>query len=211
MPNLPHRGKSGLLRNHIRHCRTKRKEFLYVRKMTVPTTDEIRRTLRAAKDAAGESNSSLAKLSGVPESPVAKFFGGAAKNPSFATVAAFALALGISLDALIGREMPAQAPQEDKTGEMETLRRYCSHLEEEQRNNRALRYGQTGLNVLLALALLIYMTLDFQNPGQGMIREHSRVNPWLLGCVLGILGLLLFLSHTIAECLLRKKKGCKKL
>lgn len=62
--------------------------------------------LRQAKEAAGESNQSLARKSGVPETTVAKIMCGATASPTFVQVAAMAPVLGLDLNVLAGLEPP---------------------------------------------------------------------------------------------------------
>ena len=56
--------------------------------------------LRRAKDAAGETNRSLAEKSGVPEHTVAKILSGATNSPTYDQVAAMASVLDLDLNTL---------------------------------------------------------------------------------------------------------------
>lgn len=178
--------------------------------VTMPDMEQIRQRLRLAKDASGESNASLAERSGISKDCVAKFFGGASKTPSFVTVAALAIALGLSLDELIGRPAAAQNLPEAERRELETLRRYCDAMEQARADRRALAFGLVGLIILLATMLAAYMILDFINADIGLIRNRATLDPRLAVCIFLAIILLLFLSNHLAKRILRRKKLEKK-
>lgn len=174
--------------------------------VTMPDMEQIRQRLRLAKDASGESNASLAERSGISKDCVAKFFGGASKTPSFVTVAALAVALGLSLDELIGRPAAAQDLPEAERRELETLRRYCDAMEQSRADRRALSFGLVGLIILLTAMLAAYMTLDFIHADIGLIRDRATLDPRLAVCVFLTILLLLFLAHHLAKRILRASR-----
>lgn len=68
----------------------------------------LARRLDAARRSAGLSVAALARLSGVPLSVAQKLLGGASRRPSLWTVAHLAVALDLSLDAIVERATTAE-------------------------------------------------------------------------------------------------------
>ena len=62
--------------------------------------------LKDLKEKSGLTTLQISELSGVPESTVKRILSGATDNPSFSNVADIVLALGGSLDELVGIKVP---------------------------------------------------------------------------------------------------------
>lgn len=142
--------------------------------------------LRQAKEAAGESNQSLARKSGVPETTVAKIMCGATASPTFAQVAAMAPVLGLDLNVLAGLEPPpvdadAAVAQAQLDGANQLLDLYRERLAIYDRgvHQRNLAIcALMGFVVFFATAFVIYVIMDANNPNYGFIRPDDSGSPW---------------------------------
>ena len=183
--------------------------------MCMANLDEVVRQLREAKDRSGETNRSIAEKSGVPLSSVAKFFSGASQNPSFVMIAAFAEALGLSLDALAGLPTAEAAPEEPGIPQAEAIalqhrleaaeqelaytKLYASRLEAGLAERKPVIYGLAGLSIFLALAFVAYIVIDINDPDHGLIRAGSGISPLLYLLLLGITSALLATAHFMVK------------
>lgn len=168
-------------------CRICRRRTDYV-KMTAETPPvSVPQTLRRAKDAAGETNRSLAEKSGVPEHTVAKIMSGATPSPTFDQVAAMAAVLDLDLNALAGFRV-AQ-PGEDNAvtqahldGANQLLDLYRERLTVYDRGVRQRNLvicALLGFLAFFATAFVIYVIMDASDPQHGFIRSDDPVSPWI--------------------------------
>lgn len=160
----------------------------------------VPQTLRRAKDAAGETNHSLAEKSGVPEHTVAKIMSGATPSPTFDQVAAMAAVLDLDLNALAGFRV-AQ-PGEDNAvtqahldGANQLLDLYRERLTVYDRGVRQRNLvicALLGFLAFFAVAFVIYVIMDANDPQHGFIRSDDPVSPWIcLSAAVPILGSLI--------------------
>lgn len=168
-------------------CRICRRRTDYV-KMTADTPPvSVPQTLRRAKDAAGETNRSLAEKSGVPEHTVAKIMSGATPSPTFDQVAAMAAVMDLDLNALAGFRV-AQ-PGEDNAvtqahldGANQLLDLYRERLtvyDRGVRQRNLMICALLGFLSFFATAFVIYVILDASDPQHGFIRPDNPVSPWI--------------------------------
>lgn len=168
--------------------------------------------LRQAKEAAGESNQSLARKSGVPETTVAKIMCGATASPTFAQVAAMAPVLGLDLNVLAGLEPPpvdadaavANARLEGANLLNDNLRERIALYERGVHQRNMAICGLLGFLAFFAAAFVFYVVLDLQDPQYGLFR--GTVSPWayLLACFPVIA--ILITGHIIASRRARAEK-----
>jgi len=123
-------------------------------------------TLRRAKDAAGETNRSLAEKSGVPEHTVAKIMSGATPSPTFDQVAAMAAVLDLDL-----------------------YRERLAVYDRGVRQRNLVICALLGFLAFFATAFVIYVIMDANDPQHGFIRPDTPVSPWIyLSAAVPILG-----------------------
>lgn len=158
--------------------------------------------LRRAKDAAGETNRSLAEKSGVPEHTVAKILSGATNSPTYDQVAAMASVLDLDLNTL-DHAQPAD-PGETVTqahldGANQIIALYKERLvvyERGVRQRNVIICALLGLLAFFSTAFVAYVIIDVRNPNYGFIRDGSPSGLWL--CILCILVAILLLGTLTA-------------
>lgn len=146
--------------------------------------------LRAAKDASGETNRSLAEKSGVPEHTVAKIMSGATPSPTFDQVAALAAVLELDLNNLAGLPTPSQGTdaavaQAQLDGANQLLALYQERLAVYERgvHQRNLAIcALMGFLAFFATAFVIYVILDANDPQHGFIRGGA-LSPWTYAAI----------------------------
>lgn len=156
--------------------------------MTHPQS--VTSALRRAKDAAGETNRSLAEKSGIPEYTVAKIMSGAQPSPTFDQVAALAAALDLDLNALAGLETAppgadAVIAQAQLDGANQLLDLYRERLAVYDRgvHQRNLAIcALMGFLAFFAVAFVIYVILDANDPQHGFIRGGG-LSPWTYAAI----------------------------
>lgn len=144
--------------------------------------------LRQAKEAAGESNQSLAQKSGVPETTVAKIMCGATASPTFMQVAAMAPVLGLDLNVLAGLEPPpvdadaavVNARLEGANILNDTLRERIDLYERGVHQRNVIICGLLGFLAFFAVAFVFYVILDLQSPQYGLFRGNVSPLAYLL-------------------------------
>ena len=142
--------------------------------------------LRRAKDQAGETNRSLAEKSGVPEHTVANILSGATQNPTYDQVAAMAVALDLDLNTLDHVQPQTQSAGEAVTqahldGANQIIALYKERLETYERGIRqrnTIICALLGYLAFFAVAFVVYVIMDANNPNYGFIRPNSPVTPW---------------------------------
>ena len=171
------------------------------------STPDLVSALRHAKEAAGETNSSLSEKSGVPLSTVAKILAGAVSSPTFEQVAALAAVLELSLDSLAGNPAPesaavAQAQLQGLRQQLALLRERIQLYERGVRQRNIIICGLLGLSVFFVLAFVAYVVLDVNDPQHGFFRDGQPASGLLYLAILLVLGLILGIGHHIgARCL----------
>lgn len=158
--------------------------------------------LRRAKDAAGETNRSLAEKSGVPEHTVAKILSGATSSPTYDQVAAMASVLDLDLNTL-DHAQPADTgetvTQAHLDGANQIIALYKERLavyERGVRQRNVIICALLGLLSVFATAFVAYVIMDAHNPDYGFIRPGSPAGLWL--CLLCILVAILLLGTLTA-------------
>lgn len=148
------------------------------------TLTPICAALRQAKEAAGESNLSLAQKSGVPETTIAKIMCGATASPTLVQVAAMAPILGLDLNVLAGLTPPpvdadaaiANARLEGANQLNDSLRERIALYERGVHQRNLAICGLLGFLAFFAAVFVFYVVLDLQNPQYGIFR--GTVSPW---------------------------------
>ena len=93
--------------------------------------------LKAIRDEKKITNVEIAKISNIPLATVTRVFNGQTPNPTFETISRIAVALGISLDAIIGLKEPEEPPVAPR---IETaLNSYSELLQEKDERIRELK------------------------------------------------------------------------
>lgn len=168
--------------------------------------------LRQAKEAAGESNQSLARKSGVPETTVAKIMCGTTASPTFAQVAAMAPVLGLDLNVLAGLEPPpvdadaavANARLEGANLLNDTLRERIALYERGVHQRNMAICGLLGFLAFFAVAFVYYVIADLQNPQYGLFR--GTVSPWAYLLAFCPVIAILITGHVFASRRAREEK-----
>lgn len=94
--------------------------------MKIVTYDYIRHL----KDERGMTNQQLSERSGVPLSSVHRVLSGQTDNPNFQTVCDLVIALGGSLDEMVGIRAPTPPVEKDTSGEIELLKAVIAEKEQ---------------------------------------------------------------------------------
>lgn len=148
-----------------------------------PQCDSLHINMKHEKDIQGKTNRELAECSGVPLSTTAKFFSGALSNPGVFSVAALCIALGLSLDILMGIKAETHGDVE-RIKELERLLERTEHdlkqseilngyLADGIKERRPLIYGLTTLCSVLAISLMGYLMMDIGNMNFGFFTHNG--------------------------------------
>lgn len=173
------------------------------------TTPDLIAALRQAKEAAAETNASLAEKSGVPLSTVAKILSGSVASPTFEQVAALAAVLGLSLDALAGNPPPesaavANAHLQGLHQQLDLLRERIQLYERGVRQRNIIICGLLGFVIFLTLAFVAYVILDMGDPDHGFIRSAQPASGRLYLLIVLALSAALALGHRLGAKYLKK-------
>lgn len=204
-------------------------------RQTIPDFDDIRAELRKAKFQQGKTNQDIADGAGLPLSYVGKFFSGQSASPNVCSIAAICAYLGVSMDELFrlrrgGTEaalsqeieyMNLELEHKEETmemmqGQVDLLKEHSRIMERglqqkedaiqaANRNWRPLVYGLCGMCSLLAILLMTYIILDYQNPNIGLIRANG-VAPIVYVSSCGIAFAILFIGQTMVKRRLQRKE-----
>lgn len=93
--------------------------------------------LKAIRDEKKITNVEIGKISNIPVATITRIFNGQTPNPTFETISRMALALGISLDELIGLKEPDEPPVVPRIET--TLNSYSELLQEKDERIRELK------------------------------------------------------------------------
>lgn len=190
------------------------------------TCENLPIKMKQAKEEQHKTNQQIIDSTGVCESAVKKFFSGHLTGPSIYDVTAIAIDLDLSLDEL----MELSPPKQDQTAEMERLKTEISHKEEillekdnaisrleEQshmmekeisavRDNwKRVTYGATGLAILFAVFLMIYVFMDMRNPNLGLFRS-GHTAPIVYVAAFSIAGAVLLIGNTMVKRRIERKR-----
>lgn len=193
------------------------------------TCERLPGKMKQAKEDQHKTNQQIIDSTGVCESAVKKFFSGHLSGPSIYDVTAIAIELGLSLDEL----MELSPPKQDQSAEIERLKSEIAHrdallaekdhaisrLEERihmmekeisavRENWKHVTYGSAGLAVLFGIFLVIYVFLDMRNPNLGLF-QSGHAAPIVYVAAFSIVGLSLFVGHTIVKRRMEKKKNAE--
>lgn len=135
--------------------------------------------LKAIRDEKKITNVEIAKISNIPLATVTRVFNGQTPNPTFETISRIAVALGISLDEIIGLKEPDEPPVVPR---IETaLNSYSEllqekderirELKEEKERERKDRYRVTSVLICVVCFLLILLAFDLINGQLGYFRK----------------------------------------
>lgn len=149
-----------------------------------PQCDSLHINMKHEKDIQGKTNRELAERSGVPLSTTAKFFSGALSNPGIFSVAALCIALGLSLDVLMGVKPETHTKDAERIIELERLLDRTEHdlkqseilngyLADGIKERKPLIYGLTALCTLLTLSLMAYLMMDMGNGNFGFFTHNG--------------------------------------
>ena len=134
--------------------------------------------LKALKEEKKLTNAEIAKVSNIPLATITRIFNGSTPNPTFETISHIAVALGTSLDELVGLKHPDEpsVPAHIET----TITSYVELLKEkddrinELKNERIQEHKE---KVILAIALasiiafiFLLLTIDVANGHFGYFR-----------------------------------------
>ena len=135
--------------------------------------------LKVIRDDKKITNVEIAKISNIPLATITRVFNGQTPNPTFETISGIALALGISLDELIGLKEPDEPPVaprietalnsysellQEKDARIQELK---EEKEQERKDRQRITCVLICVIILLVglLALLLYLDLNENHLG----------------------------------------------
>lgn len=127
--------------------------------------------LKMIKEEKDITNLEIAKLSNIPLATVTRIFNGNTPNPTFETISQIAIALGASLDEIIGLKQPDETPISSPIET--TLNSYIellkikddriSELKDEKEKERREKHWVAGALVVFVVFVLTILTIDIMN------------------------------------------------
>ena len=134
--------------------------------------------LKMIRDNKGLSNVEIAKISEIPLATVTRVFSGQTPNPTFETISKIAIAMGASLDELVGLKQPDEplipSPIEITLNSYSDLLKEkdirIEQLLEDKRIIRNEKYKIIGVLVGIVAALLVLFAVDIMNGHFGYFR-----------------------------------------
>ena len=134
--------------------------------------------LKMIKEEKGMTYAEIAKLSDIPLATITRIFNGNTTNPTFETFSHIAIALGASLDEIVGIKQPDAPPiptpiENTLTSYSELLKVQNDRikgLEEDKAIERNGRRKMTASFVLLMTFVLVVIILDILNGHLGYFR-----------------------------------------
>ena len=137
--------------------------------------------LKMIKTEKGLSNVEIAKISEIPLATITRIFNGQTPNPTFETISRITLAMGTSLDELIGLKQPDESPIPSPIEN--TLNSFSDLLKEKDERIKELledkkvirneKYKLVGILVALVIILislvgiLVWFNIDVRNGNFG--------------------------------------------
>lgn len=73
-------------------------------------TQALIQKIREAKEAKHLTNEDISEMTNIPETTVSRILSGASKRPGFENVLTMAIALGVSVDKILGAALPGEEP-----------------------------------------------------------------------------------------------------
>ena len=127
--------------------------------------------LKMIKKEKGLSNVEIAKISEIPLATVTRVFNGQTPNPTFETISRISIAMGTSLDEIVGLKQPEAAPISSPIET--TLNSYSEllkekddrikELKEEKEKARKDKYMLVAALMGVITFLLVLLTVDMMN------------------------------------------------
>ena len=135
--------------------------------------------LKLIKNEKGLSNVDIAKISEIPLATVTRIFNGQTPNPTFETISRITLAMGTSLDELVGLKQPDEptisSPIENTLNSYSDLLKEkdirIEQLMEDKRIIRNEKYKLIGMLLGIITAILILFAVDIFNGHFGYFRH----------------------------------------
>ena len=135
--------------------------------------------LKVIRDDKDITNVEIAKLSNIPLATITRVFNGSTPNPTFETISGIALAMGVSLDELIGLKQPDAPPVASPIEN--TLNSYSELLKEKDdrivelktEKERAIKekYMVASVLIIFVAFVLTILTIDLLNGHFGYFRH----------------------------------------
>ena len=124
--------------------------------------------LKAIRDDKGLTNVEISKLSEIPLATITRVFNGSTPNPTFETISRIALAMGVTLDELIGlkqpNEQPIASPVENTLNSYSELLKdkddRIKELKEELKTERKEKHRIIGVFALFIAFVLLLLTIE---------------------------------------------------
>lgn len=120
--------------------------------------------LKMIKEEKDITNVEIANLSNIPLATVTRIFNGHTPNPTFETISQIAIALGASLDEIIGLKQPEETPVSSPIET--TLNSYIELLKIKDdiiKRERREKYWTLGALVVFVAFILTVLTIDILN------------------------------------------------
>lgn len=131
--------------------------------------------LKMIKNEKGFTNAEIAQVSQIPLATVTRVFNGQTPNPTFETIAAIAIAMGTSLDEVIGIKQPEAPPVSSPIEN--TLNSYVEllkekddrikELKEEKEKERKEKYKLAVILIGILGVVIVLLGLDLLNSDFG--------------------------------------------
>lgn len=134
--------------------------------------------LKMIKEEKGLTNAEISTLSNIPLPTIIRVFNGQTLNPTFETIAQIAIALGTSLDEIIGLKQPDASPvlpavEDTLNSYIELLKEKDDRIKELKEDKAVIRnekYKLVGMLVGIITAILILFAVDIFNGHFGYFR-----------------------------------------
>lgn len=134
--------------------------------------------LKMIKEEKDITNAEISSLSGIPLPTITRVFNGQTPNPTFETISRVSIALGVSLDELVGLKQPdastISSPIEDTINSyVELLKEKDDRIKELKEDKMVIRnekYKLIALLVGIITAILILFGVDIFNGHFGYFR-----------------------------------------
>lgn len=134
--------------------------------------------LKMIKEEKDLTNAEIASLANIPLPTITRVFNGQTPNPTFETISRIAIALGTSLDELLGLKQPDEPPIASPIEN--TLNSYSELLSEKENRIKELKeeikkeckekYITAGILIFVVAFLLAVFTIDVLNGHFGYFR-----------------------------------------
>lgn len=143
---------------------------------------EIHQRVCALREKRNLSYQELSAITYISESTIARYFSGKTKAPQFYMVATLVMAMGGSLDEILGIQSALQTPQENPYQELiqayqENILYQREHIEKMESNSRhSLIVSRITLFILMAVLGLVAFGLiyDILHPDRGWVQYAAE-------------------------------------